>query len=82
MLAILHPEEPQAGVRCDRNVQFARPFLARAALRQSPLNYFRQTHGVIFSIRYRATASSAANVKPTFTDGADQTNEGADQTNC
>src|SRR5215469_7241457 len=44
---------------------------------------FRQTHGVTFSIRYRSTASSAANVKPTLTEGdACQTNEGADQRNC
>src|SRR5215472_10481334 len=43
---------------------------------------FRHSHGVIFSIRYCATASSAANVKPTFTEGACQTNEGADQLNC
>src|SRR6516162_9980284 len=44
---------------------------------------FRQTHGVTFSIRYRCTASSAANAKPTPTEGdACQTNEGADQRNC
>src|SRR6516162_10050911 len=44
---------------------------------------FRQTHGVTFSIRYRSTASSAANAKPTPTEGdACQTNEGADQRNC
>src|ERR1700732_5058519 len=39
-------------------------------------------HGVIFSIRYRSTASSAANARPTLTDGTAQTNEGADQANC
>jgi phage FluMu protein Com len=39
--------------------------------------YFRQTHCVIFSIRYCATASSAANANPTHTEGTDQTNEGA-----
>jgi hypothetical protein len=44
---------------------------------------FLQTHGVTFSIRYRPTASSAANAKPTLTEGdACQTNEGADQRNC
>src|SRR6516162_4188601 len=44
---------------------------------------FRQTHGVTFSIRYRSTASSAANAKPTPTEGdACQTDEGADQMNC
>src|SRR5262249_26526150 len=36
----------------------------------------------MFSIQYCATASSAANVRPTFTEGACQTNEGADQMNC
>src|SRR5215831_15581593 len=35
----------------------------------------------MFSIRYCATASSAANVRPTLTEGACQTNEGADQMN-
>src|SRR5215472_18090756 len=44
---------------------------------------FRQTHDVTFSIRYRSTASSAVNAKPTLTEGdACQTNEGADQRNC
>jgi len=37
----------------------------------------------MFSIRYCATASSAANAKPTPTEGeACHTNEGADQRNC
>src|SRR5262252_3023908 len=35
-----------------------------------------------FSLRYCVTASSAANVRPTLTEGACQTNEGADQMNC
>src|SRR5262249_20849231 len=36
----------------------------------------------MFSIQYCATASSAANVMPTLTEGACQTNDGADQMNC
>src|SRR6516225_4716487 len=44
---------------------------------------FRQTHCVTFSIRYCSRASSAANAKPTLTEGdACQTNEGVDQRNC
>src|SRR6516225_7516229 len=46
------------------------------------LHQFRQTHGVTFSIRYCSTASSAANTKPTPTEGTCQTNEGADHMNC
>src|SRR5262249_11677249 len=36
----------------------------------------------MFSIQYCSTASSAANVRPTLTEGSCQTNEGAHQTNC
>src|SRR6516225_3085268 len=50
-------------------------------LRSSP-DQFRHSHDVMFSIRYCATASSAANVRPTPTEGICQTNEGADQMNC
>src|SRR5215472_386634 len=50
---------------------------------QSWRDQFRHSHDVMFSIRYCAIASSAANAKPTPTEGdACHTNEGADQRNC
>jgi hypothetical protein len=55
---------------------------ARIVVREEAIVALLFSNGVIFSIRYCAAASSAANANPTFTGGANQTNESADQTNC